>query len=306
MPSYGNLAASLLAVEAFDDARAVLKEAADRQLDYTGARRLSYMLAFLEGDAATMTRELDSSLGVGQTNEAWGWQAHTSASTGQIAAAHDQFRRGIQRSLQGDFTEVASQLTMEDAEMHAVMGQCADARREAGAGLALSRDNTTLERASRAFAVCGDEAEALSLSSEVAKRCPDATRRDATLTNRVSVPVVAAALAIQQRRPERAIAALEPVRRYDAAPTAEFWPAYLRGEAYLLLKNADMAAAEFDSIVAHRGAVPGAVVYSLAWLGRARREYARLSAVNSAADHLATPESAGDHRTNRPRRSDGS
>ena len=41
---------------------------------------------------------------------------------------------------------------MEDAETHAIVGQCAEARSEVPAGLALSRDNLTLERASRVLA----------------------------------------------------------------------------------------------------------------------------------------------------------
>ena len=116
-----------------------------------------------------------------------------------IKAAHEQFRRGIQMSLQGNFQEVAAQLTMEDAETHAIVGQCAEARSEVAAGLELSRDNVTLERASRVLALCGAEREALSLSSELAKRFPDAT-----LTIRVSLPVTAAALAHAARRRRRA------------------------------------------------------------------------------------------------------
>ncbi len=265
VPAYSNLAASLLALNRFDEARAILKQAADRQLDFIGARRLSYLLAFVQGDSTTMARELESSVGVRETNAAFGWQAHTSAFSGRAMAAHEQFRRGIQMSLQGNFTEVAAQLTMEDAENHAIVGQCAEARREVSPGLELSRDNGTLERASRVLALCGAGREALSLSHEVAKRFPDAT-----LTNRVSLPVTAAALAIEQGEPARGLELLEPVRPYDHAPSAEFWPAYLRGQAYLQLKDGRAAASEFQNIVTHRGEVPVSVLYPLAHLGLAR------------------------------------
>ena len=61
----------------------VLQQAADRHLDFIGARRLSYLLAFVQGDAATMARDLESSVGVRETNAAFGWQAHTSAFAGR-------------------------------------------------------------------------------------------------------------------------------------------------------------------------------------------------------------------------------
>jgi TolA-binding protein len=60
------------------------------------------------------------------------------------------------------------------------------------------------------------------------------------------------------------------VRRFDRAPSAEFWPAYLRGQAYLQLKDGQAAAAEFRTIVEHRGEVPTSMLYPLAHLGLAR------------------------------------
>jgi tetratricopeptide (TPR) repeat protein len=265
IPSYSNLSASLLALNRFDEARAILQQAASRQLDFVGARRLSYLIAFVEGDSTTMARDLASSVGLGETNAAFGWQADTSAFSGRAMDAHEQFRRGIQMALQGNFPEVAALLTMKDAENHAIVGQCAEARGGVSTGLELSRDNAALEKASRVLALCGASREASSLSGELAKRFPDAT-----LTIRVSLPVTAAAAALEQREPARAIALLDPVKPYDHTPSAEFWPAYLRGQAYLQLKDGRAAGVEFQSIVDHRGEVPTAVLYPLAHLGLAR------------------------------------
>jgi tetratricopeptide (TPR) repeat protein len=265
VPAYSNLSASLLALDQLSDARAVLQQAADRQLDFVGARRLSYMLAFAQGDSTTMTRDLESSVGVRETNAAFGWQAHTSAFAGRVAAAHEQFRRGVQMSLQGQFDEVAAQLATEDAEIHDIVGQCDEARTEVAPALALSRDNLTLERASRVLALCGAAGQATGLSNELAKRFPDAT-----LTVRVSLPVIAAAAALQRGDAARAIELLEPVKPYDLAPSAEFWPAYVRGQAYLQLKDGEAAAAQFRNILEHRGHVPASMLYPLAHLGLAR------------------------------------
>ena len=150
-------------------------------------------------------------------------------------------------SRQGNFNEIAAQLSIEDAEMHAVVGQCAQARKEVSAGLELSRDYTSLEHASRTLALCADDRGALELSAELTKRFPEAT-----LTARVAVPVTTAAVAFGRGDIGRVIDVLEPVRRYDHAPSAEFWPAYLRGLAYLHMKNGRAAAAEFQDIIGHR------------------------------------------------------
>lgn len=264
-PAYSNLAAALLALDDYPAARATLRDAAERQLSFIGARRLSYLLAFVEGDRATMDRELAASIGVRETNAAYGWQAHTSAFDGRVRAAHDQFRQGIQMALQGDFREVAAQLTMEDAETHAIVGQCTDALAEVDTGLGLSRDNGTLERASRVSALCGRAEAATSLSKEVVSKFPDAT-----LTNRISVPVTAAIVAMHRGDAQRALALLEPVRKYDHAPSAEFWPLYLRGLAHLELKDPGAASVQFQAILDNRGEVPASMLYALASAGLAR------------------------------------
>ena len=86
----------------------------------------------------------------------------------------------------------------------------------------------------------------------------------------MSVPVTTAALALQRGDTARTLEVLERVTPYDHAPSAEFWPAYLRGQAHLHAKNGAAAAAQFDNILAHRGEVPTSPLFPLAHLGRAR------------------------------------
>ena len=84
------------------------------------------------------------------------------------------------------------------------------------------------------------------------------------------LPVIAAATAIKDGQPARALELLEPVKPFDHAPVAEFWPAYLRGEAQLQLGHDAEAADEFRSIIDHRGELADSPLYPLAHLGLAR------------------------------------
>jgi hypothetical protein len=60
------------------------------------------------------------------------------------------------------------------------------------------------------------------------------------------------------------------VRPYDNAPAAEFWPNYVRGLAYLGLKDGPKAALEFQRITTHRGEAPASMLFALATLGTAQ------------------------------------
>jgi len=262
---YSNLGGALMALNRYAEAAAILDEGVARQVDFSDGRRIAFFLAFIAGDRAAMSDRVNASIGIGQTNAAFGWQAHVAAFGGRLSAAHGQFRRGVRLAEQGGFIEVAAQLSIEDAETHAIVGQCVDTYKEVSDGLGLSRDNYSLERASRALALCGADREASALVSELARRYPEAT-----VTNRVSLPITAAARAIRRGEWMRALEILEPVKPYDRAPRAEFWPAYLRGQAQMGLKRSAEAMAEFQTVLDHRGEAPVSQLYPFAHLGLAR------------------------------------
>jgi predicted Zn-dependent protease len=84
----------------------------------------------------------------------------------------------------------------------------------------------------------------------------------------IMLPVIQAALEIQRGKPTQAIQLLEAPKPYERA--TQFWPAYLRGQAYLKLHRGTEAAAEFQRILDHRGEGPLSLIYPLAHLGLAR------------------------------------
>lgn len=262
---YSNLAAALMALGRYDEAVAMLQEANAARITSFPIRRMNYLLAFIRGDDATMTRMLTASVGVGQTNSAYGWQAHMLAHQGRIAAAHEQFQLGIRMAMQNGFEEVAGQLSIEDGEIHALVGACGPAREEIAAGLTLTRDNFSLERGSRTLILCGQRAEGQQLLRELREHYPGAT-----LTARVSIPVAEAADALQRGDAPAALELLEQVKPYDRASRSALWPEYLRGEAFVRNRQPQEAIAEYTRLLAHRGEDPTGSVYPLARLGLAR------------------------------------
>ena len=66
-----------------------------------------------------------------------------------------------------------------------------------------------------------------------------------TLWKEEKAPEVRAAMLLAQHRPREAIAALDPAAAFDGLTSG---PAYLRGRAYLDLKQDDLALAEFEKI----------------------------------------------------------
>jgi tetratricopeptide (TPR) repeat protein len=262
VPPYGNLTGSLVALNRFEPAAAVVKEAADRFVEISPLRR--YVLAFVAGDAESASRELELIRRTPQAAWAPVLEARAAAFAGRLQEAHELYQRAASTAIGERSNELGAQWIVEDGELHAIAGRCDEAGHEIATAIELNRDNFTLERAARAHALC-NHAEASLLANELSARFPSAT-----LTNRIQLPVIAAALAVSQRQYGRALKLLEPVKPYDHAPAAEYWPAYLRGQAYLGLNEGTPAAAQFQSIVDRRGLGPMSPLYARAQLGAAR------------------------------------
>src|SRR5439155_21090034 len=224
-----------------------------------------YLLSFVGNDPAGMAREQDAAFAKPEGPWASNWQPRISAFGGQLEKAHQQFRRSVTATSESHFAELSGHYAAQDAISHAVVGQCTEARSEAAAAVRLSRDNFTLDSAGLALAWCGADADASTLSAELTQRFPEAI-----LNTHLAVPMIAAAIAIRSGMPARALELLEPVRRFDHSPVAEFWPAYVRGQAQLQLGHHSEAANEFRSIIDHRGELPDSPLYPLAHLGLAR------------------------------------
>jgi len=132
----------------------------------------------------------------------------------------------------------------------------------------LARGRISLPRAALAFALCGDSGQAKAVLDEVARGFPEDT-----LINELWLPMIRAALELQLGNAEQTLDQLNSTSRYEAA--AEFWPGYLRGQAYLKLKKTAEAAAEFQNVLDHRGYALLSPLYPLAQLGLARATQSR-------------------------------
>jgi tetratricopeptide (TPR) repeat protein len=211
-----------------------------------------------------MGRELERSRDRGDAAHTLEWEAKTQAFAGRLHEAHSLFQRAVERAIGAGQKEAAAQWTMEDAEAHAIADDCAEVARTVADGLALSRDNFTLERASRTLTLCRSE-NAKPLVDELGRRYPEAT-----LTARIHRPVIAAIAALANGNAAGALELLEGVKPYDHAPAAELWPPYLRGQAWLQLKDGARAARAFQEVLDRRGEAPASPLYALAQLGRGR------------------------------------
>ena len=90
-----------------------------------------------------------------------------------------------------------------------------------------------------------------------------------------NLPATRAAIRLAENDPAAAIEILRPVTPYDLAISDSFYnvyPAYLRGLAYLQLKEGSLATVEFRKVLDHQGLVDGFVTGALSVLQMARSQ----------------------------------
>src|SRR5258708_17671505 len=120
-----------------------------------------------------------------------------------------------------------------------------------------------------------DNRTARSLAILVSARANDLTevqkRADAldqaypydTLILHYSLPTIKAAVKLRQGDPAAAIELLRPATKYEMAQNLVFdnlYPAYIRGLAYLQMKEGSLAAPEFQNLIDHPGIVVDFVI----------------------------------------------
>jgi eukaryotic-like serine/threonine-protein kinase len=122
------------------------------------------------------------------------------------------------------------------------------------------------------LACIGDVARANVQADELQEKFPQDTQ-----LNRYWLPVVRAYSELHAKKPDAALKHLEEATAHELGyPEPQFseggtlYPVYVRGQAYLAMKNGNLAAAEFQKFIDHRTIVANFPLATLARLGLGR------------------------------------
>lgn len=269
--SYGNAGNGYASLNRLEEAEAVYEQAVGRKLESEGLLVNRYQLAFLKGDTAKMAQLALSAVGKPGTEDLLlAAEADSEGWHGKLKNAYELTRRAMDSAEHDDAKESAASYQAAAALREVESGNREQARADANAALKLAPDRDVRVVAALALARAGDTAGAERLVAELDKTFPLDT-----IMQRYWVPTIRAAVALQRNDPNRAIELLKETNSVELGqPTSVLTiflcPAYIRGEAYLILHDGTAAAAEFQKFIDHRG-----VVVYFPWGALARRELAR-------------------------------
>ena len=266
--AHANLAHAFIGLNRFDEAKQVLQNALGQKLETESMHLHLYHVAFVRGDTGGAKEQLDwaSAKYAGYLSESW--QAQAAEFHGQLARANQLSQQAADWLQRNNSKEIAAQIVLQEAMRDATFRQCDKVGALTTKALSLSRDLSSLHQSANSLAACNQAAAAQSLVDEMLKRFP----QDSLLIS-VSIPLIKAQLELARGNAAQAVQLLESARRYEVY--GDFWPQYVRGQAYLKQGNGAQAAAEFKGILDHRGWYPLSPLYSLAQL-----QYARASALS--------------------------
>jgi serine/threonine protein kinase/tetratricopeptide (TPR) repeat protein len=268
---FTNLAGTYTTLNQLDEAKTAFDQALARKLDSGNLRGAMYYLAFLRGDSAQMEQQVAWGAGKpGDEDVLLSVQSDTDAYYGRASKARDFSRRASDSAVRADSKESAALWQVNAALREAELGDTASAKQGATEALALSSGRDVKVAAALTLARIGDVSRATALMGELQKSY--ATN---TLMKLYWLPTIKAAIELNKSNSSQALVDLESATPYDLGLAGTFinylYPAYVRGQAYLLAHNGTAAAAEFQKLLDHRGIVLNFVTGSLAHLqiGRA-------------------------------------
>jgi serine/threonine protein kinase/tetratricopeptide (TPR) repeat protein len=266
--AYANLAGAYEGLNRFDEARNIAEEAVTRKLDSLPIHIVLSDLAYIRGDWNAYDHEIDLAKGTPDEPLMLFFKTVGLAAMGKMKAAREVGAQARAELLSGGGKDFAAIILASEAYSDCLIGDLAEGRRRAEESLALSQDRDPRSFAAAGLAMAGDVTKAAAVMKELSARFPE----DEGL-RQVSEPRVAAISALQEKKPEAAVAALEPLRPYELGTGPDgigVEPIYLRGQAYLELRDGARAAAEFQRILDHRGVAVWDPQYTLARLNLAR------------------------------------
>ena len=259
-----------LDLDRLNEARTAFSEAEAYRIVTPALRLRRVELAFLQKDNAALEAQ-------------WNWAAQNSQGfkvmleKAWISMYYGQFREG-RDSLVKTITRTGANASGQDlseeytvlALEEATLGNVEEVRRAAKNALASGRTRSSELTLALAFALAGDSAQAQELADPINRKYPHAT-----LIQNYCLPAIRAAIQLHANNPVAVVETLRPALPYDLATPPDFndlYPAYIRGLAYLQMKDGRNAAIEFQKLLDHPGIIGRDVIGALDLLQMARAQ----------------------------------
>jgi serine/threonine protein kinase/DNA-binding winged helix-turn-helix (wHTH) protein/tetratricopeptide (TPR) repeat protein len=269
--NYANLGAGYENLNRLDEAEAVVfKQPEERKLENEHLLANRYFLAFLKGNTAQMARSVSAAMGKPGTEDLLlAAEADTEAWHGKLKNARELTQRAADSAQRNDAKETAATYRASEALREVESGNWEQARADADAAVKLAPIRDVQAMTALALARAGDTAGADKLAAELDKHFPLDT-----LVQRYWLPTIGAAVALQRKNPNQAAELLRLATTIELGQPTQvnviLCPAYVRGEAYLVLHDGKEAAVEFQKFIDHYGLVDNFPLGALARLGLAR------------------------------------
>ncbi len=261
--AYGGLADTCFRLNRAKEAKDVIAEARRQGIDNRELRRLLYLIAFGEGDRATMVQQAQWALGKQEEAFMLALQGNAAAYAGRLEEAREFFRQAISIAQRRELENAAADFAAGAAIWEACSGNCDRALEYVSSSLSSGAESRNMLRSALILALCAKPDEAEDLVDRI-----DAEYPTDTALQQVSLPVVRAAIALDRGEPFAALKALGMTSQ-KTAPTA-LWPRYVAAEAYRRLGSHSEAQTENHYVLKHRCMEALSPLCALARLGLAR------------------------------------
>ena len=256
--NYLVLARAYRGANRFADVKALGREAVRRGKAPARLHAFLFGIAVAEHDQDALSREIKWSEDHPDDYFFMDVRAGAAATVGNYREAEKLYHRSYEAAVQANLPETANDILLDQAMMEFELGLPAVSL-------------TTLSRMSKPGldssdlailrAKLGDPSSAAHFLANHGSETRD------SLMVYVYVPLVRATLAVERQKPLDALALLETSTPYELA---DYRVPTQRGQAYLHSHRPEMAAVEYQKILANPGIDPTSPLYPLAFLGLAR------------------------------------
>ena len=262
--NYSDTADYFVANNRLDEAKQILRRASEAGMDSVSLRLAQNIIGFLEGDLATVQRNLEWAKGRPGSGVLYVTRGAMARYYGTLRESRRFLQQAVEEAKSERSPKSGADYLAGAANAEAMVGNLKEAKVLAQEALALDSTTDTQSFVALVSARAGDTARVQKTIDLVNREFA----QDTIMQNQL-IPVLRSMI---ERDPAKAVEDLELARSMDfgGGPGYALIPVYDRGLAYLRCRRGAEAAAEFQKILVHRTVAALSVIHPLSQLGLAR------------------------------------